>query len=121
MFWFFRGYNLSTTTRSVWLCASLGVVSQPADILPETSQINTFTHSLTNPENEIENLPHEHVPLSEFNTPYLASMAFPSLFPTGAVDPYAITNGDRDTHLNKVKNLLNYAERVENELDCRFA
>jgi hypothetical protein len=71
---------------------------------------------------DVDYPPHSQTPLSEFNTPYLASMAFPSLFPTGRGDPFAITFAtEKETMLNKVKNLLYYGDMVDNELECRFA
>jgi hypothetical protein len=43
-------------------------------------------------------------------------MAFPCLFPTGRGDPFAITFAtEKETMLNKVKNLLYYADMVDNE------
>lgn len=100
-----------------------GVVCPPGRVQKEAESINEFIESLTNAqEMEVDYPAHSQTPLSEFNTPFLASMAFPGLFPTGRGDPFAITNStEKETLLNKVKNLLYYGEVVENELECRFA
>lgn len=49
-------------------------------------------------------------------------MAFPSLFPTGKGDPFAsVSTQKRHFLLEKAKNLMFYAESINNELECRFA
>lgn len=76
--------------------------------------MKNFTKSLINNVIDLEYPDHSDEPLSEYNTPILASMAFTSLFPTGKGDLFAVVyNEDKDTVLNKVKNLLYYAEIVD--------
>lgn len=60
-----------------------GVVIPPANLTSESSEINMFTEGLDTERMDIDYPPCDNDPLSEFNKPYLASMAFPTLFPTG--------------------------------------
>lgn len=70
-----------------------GVVCPPGKVLKEAESINQFIESLANEQSMNVDYPtRSSTPLSEFKTPYLASMAFPGLFPTGRGDPFAITN-----------------------------
>ena len=65
---------------------------------------------------------HDTNPLSEFNTPNLASMAFPSLFPDGMGDPFrAHIECDLESRLNIIKNLVKFCEMINGERICRFA
>ena len=60
-------------------------------------------------------------PLNEYDTPFLATLAFPTLFPDGKGDP---TNPSlhRDVPLtDKVKHLLKFAEQKEGKWVYRFA
>ena len=60
-------------------------------------------------------------PLNEFNTPYLATMAFPTPFPDGKGDP---TNPSllRDVSFSeKIKHLIKYAERTGDNWTYHFA
>lgn len=66
--------------------------------------------------------PRDHDPLSEFTTAYLASKAFPTLFPTGAGDPWRLdAYSDANTQLMKFRHLLRYCEEVDGKLEFRFA
>lgn len=66
--------------------------------------------------------PRDYDPLSEFSTPYLGSMAFPTLFPLGAGDPWALSrHSDATSQLMKFRHLLRYAEHFNEKLECRFA
>ncbi len=50
-------------------------------------------------------------PINEFRTPFLASMAFPMLFPYCHGDPFGnYPNGDQKTRLEKIRHLLFYTE-----------
>jgi hypothetical protein len=63
----------------------------------------------------------EDQPLSEYTTPFLATMAFPCLFPDGKGDP---TNPSlcRDITLgNKIQHLIKFAEFVNGKWIYRFA
>ena len=63
----------------------------------------------------------EDQPLNECQTPYLATMAFPTLFPDGKGDPtnQALT---RDVPLaERVKHLIKFAEKVNGKWVYRFA
>ena len=60
-------------------------------------------------------------PLNEYQTPYLATMAFPTLFPDGKGDP---TNQAlvRDVPLlEKIKHLIKFAEKTDLKWVYRFA
>ena len=60
-------------------------------------------------------------PLNEYQTPFLATMAFPTLFPDGKGDPtnQALT---RDvTLLDRIRHLIKYAEKVNGKWFYRFA
>lgn len=49
-------------------------------------------------------------------------MAFPTLFPTGAGDPWRLScHSDSTTFLMKFRHLLRYCEYVDDQLECRFA
>jgi hypothetical protein len=51
--------------------------------------------------------------MSEFSTPNLASMAFPTLFPDGRGDPFAISANYTDkTRLLKIRHLMLYGRLV---------
>ena len=89
----------------------------------ENSEMNSFIPipQTTNKEAEAirNHLHHQSIswpsldsqPLSEFTTPYLATLAFPCLFPAGKGDP---TNPSLHRQLpfhEKVKHLIKFAER----------
>ena len=60
-------------------------------------------------------------PLNEYQTPYLATMALPTLFPDGKGDPtnQALT---RDVSLvDRVKHLIKFAENLNGKWVYRFA
>ena len=60
-------------------------------------------------------------PLNEYQTPFLATMAFPTLFPDGKGDP---TNQAllRDVPLHeRIKHLLKFAENIDGKWVYRFA
>ena len=60
-------------------------------------------------------------PLNEYNTPFLATMAFPTLFPDGKGDP---TNVElvRDIPMQeKIKHLVKYGELLHDQFFYRFA
>ncbi len=60
-------------------------------------------------------------PLSEYDTPFLASMAFPTLFPDCVGDP---TNEATLRHVSfqdRIKHLLKFSESVNGKLIYRFA
>ena len=66
------------------------------------------------------------VPLNEFKTPWLAAMAFPTLFPYGYGDPLGIfENSSEKSFICKIRHLIKYAEekRVNGKLSyvSRFA
>ncbi len=65
---------------------------------------------------------HSSIPLNEYSTAYLASMAFPTLFPYGSGDPFEIDEQfNRETFLEKVKHLIGYYEIINNRKKFRFA
>lgn len=65
---------------------------------------------------------HSNEPLNEYNTPHLAAMAFPTLFPTGAGDPFDVNWRSNETKfLLKVRHLINYCEVYNNQREFRFS
>ena len=70
----------------------------------------------SNEPNEPYNWTVESEPLNEFNTPYLASMSFPTLFTDGKGDPTnvatcrKIANNDTETFAEKIKHLIKFGE-----------
>ena len=49
-------------------------------------------------------------------------MAFPTLFPQGRGDPFALfSNSSSKTFLEKVRHLLMYGEEIQNRIEHRFA
>ena len=57
----------------------------------------------------------EEQPLNEYQTPYLATMAFPTLFPDGKGDP---TNQAllRDVPLpERIKHIIKFAEKIDDK------
>ncbi len=66
---------------------------------------------------------HENDPLNEYNTPYLASMAFPTLFPYGSGDIFgADPHSNKKSFVQKFRYLLKFCEiNDDGTLDYRFA
>ena len=62
-------------------------------------------------------------PLSDYNTAFLASMAFPTLFPKAGGDPFGVyANSSQKTQLAKLQHLLMYGEcDSDGSLYSRFA
>lgn len=66
-------------------------------------------------------------PVNEFNTQYLATMAFPTLFPDGRGDPTnnaiirEIASGELNSFAYKIKHLLKFAENIDGQWEFRFA
>ena len=63
----------------------------------------------------------DNQPLNEYQTPFLATMAFPTLFPNGKGDPtnQALT---RDVSLlERIRHLIKFAENVNGKWVYRFA
>lgn len=60
-------------------------------------------------------------PLNEYVTPYLATMAFPTLFPDGKGDPTNPAILKNVTLKEKVKHLIKFAEKKGGQWIYRFA
>jgi len=66
-------------------------------------------------------------PFNEFKTQYLASMAFPTLFPDAKGDPTnnailtAIGTSESESFAEKVKHLIKFAENIDGQWFFRFA
>ena len=66
-------------------------------------------------------------PVNEYNTPFLATMAFPTLFPDGTADPTnseilrGISSSEIDAFSQKFKHLLKFAKIENNNWVYRFA
>ena len=66
-------------------------------------------------------------PFNEFCTENLASLAFPTLFPDGKGDPTNsssinnISNNDTEAFADKIKHLIKFAEKIDNQWVYRFA
>ena len=65
--------------------------------------------------------------INEYNTPFLATMAFPTLFPDSKGDPTNnallrnISSNDLDSFASKVRHLLKFGEKKEGKWYYRFA
>jgi len=65
--------------------------------------------------------------LSEFKTEYLATMAFPTLFPDGKGDPTnfstrkSISKSETEAFSEKVKHLIRFAELIDGKWVYRYA
>jgi len=60
-------------------------------------------------------------PLNEYNTPYLATMVFPTLFPDGKGDPANPAILKNVTLKEKVNHLIKFAEKKDSKWIYRFA
>jgi hypothetical protein len=60
-------------------------------------------------------------PLNEYTTPFLATMAFPALFPDSKGDPTNPSLLYELTFLSKVQHLIKFAENIEGKWIYRFA
>ena len=66
-------------------------------------------------------------PLSEYDTEYLATMSFPTLFPDGKGDPTnsatlrSIADNDTEAFAQKIKHLIKFAEHIDGKWTYRFA
>ncbi|XP_066921730.1 uncharacterized protein [Clytia hemisphaerica] len=66
-------------------------------------------------------------PLNEFTTEYLATLAFPTLFPDGKGDPTnssirrSIAKSDTESFSEKIKHLIKFAEMIDGKWVYRFA
>ena len=66
-------------------------------------------------------------PLNEFKTEYLATMAFPTLFPNGKGDPTlfstrkSIANSETEAFSEKIKHLIKFGELINGKWNYRFA
>ena len=63
----------------------------------------------------------ENEPLNEYSTPFLATMAYPSLFPDSKGDPTNPGLLHEIPFLNKVQHLIKFAEKIGNKWVYRFA
>ena len=87
-----------------------------------SDEANSVIDALNMLSDHIPYPPVDTVPLSEYNTPYLASMAFPTLFPFGRGDPFGSdANSNKVRFLVKIKHLLNYCEMVDDRQEYRFS
>ena len=60
-------------------------------------------------------------PINEYTTAFLATLAFPTLFPDGKADPTNPSTTRDVNFINKVKHLLKFAESVNGKWNFRFA
>ena len=101
---------------------NLNVAHDPRPYFIPTDETESATTSKTTPV-----LPwpdHDNIPVSEFSTPFLATMAFPTLFPYGEGDPFGIYfNANKKTFIEKVRHLIMFSQKNKNteEYVCRFA
>jgi hypothetical protein len=59
--------------------------------------------------------------LNEYSTPYLATYAFPALFPYGRGDPFGFSVGHAKVSLSdKLKHLINYCHELDGQLHFPF-
>ena len=89
----------------------------------EQQEVQAIQHQLSSTDNnQVMSWPTVHNdPINEYTTPFLATLAFPTLFPDGKGDP---TNPSlyRDVQLaERIKHLLKYAEHKDGRWVYRFA
>ena len=89
----------------------------------EQQEVQAIQHQLSSTDNnQVMSWPTVHNdPINEYTTPFLATLAFPTLFPDGKGDP---TNPSlyRDVQLaERTKHLLKYAEHKDGRWVYRFA
>ena len=66
-------------------------------------------------------------PLNEFNTEYLASLCFPTLFPDTIGDPtnsyllHNISKSETESFAEKIKHLIKFGEKIDGKWVYRFA
>ena len=63
----------------------------------------------------------ENEPLNEYSTPFLASMAFPTLFPDTKGDPTNPSVYREVTFPSRIKHLIKFGENVHGKMKYRFA
>ena len=63
----------------------------------------------------------ESSPLNEYQTPFLATLAFPTLFPDGIADPTDQALVRNVTFHERVKHLIKFGEYINGKLIYRFA
>lgn len=103
-------------------CTNSSVVNPFGNTQSEKTRINEFIDSFKSNYGTVEYPSHDNEPMDEFGQSYLATMAFPSLFPTGRADPFSIvTTTKRIQLLTKAENLMFFGEMIDGELVCRFA
>ena len=62
----------------------------------------------------------EEAPLNEYNTPFLATLAFPTLFPEGKGDPTNPSLNRDVSFVSRIQHLLKFAECISDKFDFRF-
>ena len=92
--------------------------SVPKDKLKEFEAIEQEVSDLTN---SIDWPRVENEPLNEYETPFLATMAFPTLFPDGKGDPTNPSIYRNTPFPKKIKHLIKFAEFANGKLVYRFA
>jgi hypothetical protein len=106
--------------------AITGVVNPLSDNLTELEKIQQYINSISRQENgqPLPVLMYPQIdskPLPEFGTPFLATMAFPCLFPYGRADPFGLDpHCNQETFLNKIRHLINHTEVINFERVSRF-
>jgi hypothetical protein len=106
--------------------AVTGVVNPINDNLTELEKIQQYINGICRQDNgqPLPVLPYPAIelkPLPEFGTPFLATMAFPCLFPYGKADPFGLdSHRNQETFLNKIRHLINYTEIINSEKVSRF-
>ena len=63
----------------------------------------------------------EDDPLNEYTTPFLATLAFPILFPDGKGDPTNLSLNRDDSFISRIQHLLKFAECTSAKFNFRFA
>ena len=63
----------------------------------------------------------ENEPLNEYTTPFLATMAFPTLFPDAKGDPTNPCLNREVSFTNRVQHLLKFSEKIDDTWTNRFA
>ena len=114
---------------------SLNDASNDDQVYNETTEMSSFLPLAEQQQQEIQAIRNELSeqqplqwptveganPLSEYDTPFLASMAFPTLFPDCAGDPTNEASLRNVSFQDRIKHLIKFSEKVNGKLIYRFA
>lgn len=139
MFYFFKERIIQNSQRSSQesrrsdcsvpdqICVPMSFKFSLSQTIQMTQSLSISDHDDQQQYQQLDSTPrlqyptHNIDPLSEFSTPFLASMAFPTLFPRGVGDPWTLSrHSDSTTQLMKFRHLLRYCEVHNEKITMKF-